>query len=68
MKKIFAALILMTIASVSYAKAFVCTGYLNGAQVGEPMKVNAAKVLVAETKAYARMKKAGIKVDYVSCK
>ena len=58
----------MVISSGSYAATFTCTSYKDGAQAGEPIKVNAAKAIVAETKALARMKKAGIKVDYVRCK
>ncbi len=68
MNKQIAGLILMIISSGSYAATYTCTGYVDGSQAGEPIKVNAAKAIVAETKAYARMKKAGTKVDYVRCK
>lgn len=59
---------LMLITSVSYAKAYSCTGYLDGSPVGEAIKVNASKTPIAEDKAYDRMRKAKIKVDYVKCK
>ncbi len=68
MKKLIAFLVLMLITTVSFAKEYVCTGYLDGSVVGEPMKVNASKASVAETKAKARLKKAGIKASYVDCK
>ena len=68
MKKIMIGLALMLISSVSYAKAYECKGYVDGVQVGETMKVNASKKAVAEAKAYSRMKKAKIDVDYVTCK
>lgn len=68
MKKFIATLALMLLTSVSHAQAFVCTGYLDGSTAGDPITVNASKVSVAETKAYARMKKAGVKLDYVRCK
>ena len=67
MKKLFTGLALMLLSTSSYAIAFECKGYADGAQVGETIKVNAAKAIVAETKAIARMKKAGLKVDYVRC-
>lgn len=68
MKKLIAGLALMLITSTSYAAEFVCTGYIGSKQAGEPIKVVASKVMVAETKAYNRFKKAGIKVDVVRCK
>ena len=67
MKKLIVGLALMLMTTVSYAKEFVCTGYLDGSQVGEPIKVNASKRAVAETKAKSRMDKAGLKVSYVQC-
>jgi len=68
MKKIIAGLALSLITSVSYAETFSCTGYIDGKTVGEAKKVNADKKIVAETKAASRLKKSGIKVDYVDCK
>ncbi|MCF7971319.1 MAG: hypothetical protein K9L22_09175 [Methylococcaceae bacterium] len=68
MKKIIAGLALSLITSASYAETFSCTGYIDGTPAGEVMKVNADKQSVAETKASSRLKKAGIKVDYVDCK
>ena len=58
---------LMLMATASYATAYECKGYTDGKQIGETMTVNASKVIVAETKAYQRMKKAGLKVDIVRC-
>ena len=37
-------------------------------ELTRPIKVEASKVSVAETKAKARLKKAGHKVNYVDCK
>ena len=68
MKKIIIGLTLMLISSISYAKAYECKAYVDGLQVGETMTVNASKVAVAEAKAYSRMKKAKIAIDYVTCK
>jgi hypothetical protein len=68
MKKLIAGLVLMLIATAPYAKEYVCTAYLEGSVVGEPMKVNASKADVAETKAKSRLKKAKIKASYVDCK
>lgn len=68
MKKIIVALVLMLIVPVSYAKSFTCTGHFEGSPIGEKMKVNAAKAIVAETKGKSRLKKAGINVEYVRCK
>ncbi len=68
MKRIIAGLALSLITSVSYAETFSCTGYIGGTATGEVLKVNAYKQTVAETKAASRLKKAGIKVDYVNCK
>ncbi|GFO73987.1 hypothetical protein BPLS_P0371 [Bathymodiolus platifrons methanotrophic gill symbiont] len=68
MKKLFAGLGLMLIATASFAKPYVCKGYIDGAQAGEAITVNASKTPVAEDKAYQRMLKAGTKVDYVQCK
>lgn len=67
MKKFTMGLALMLITSVSYAKAYECKGYVDGKQVGETMTVNASKKAVAEAKAYSRMKKAKIDIDYVTC-
>ncbi|MCK4842058.1 MAG: hypothetical protein KAT04_09275 [Methylococcales bacterium] len=67
MKKLIVSLALMLISTASYAKTYNCTAYANGSVVGEPIKVNAAKASVAETKAKSRLKKAGVKVDYVQC-
>ena len=68
MKKLLTVLALMLTTTVSYAAEYVCIGYADGSVIGEPIKVNASKVSVAETKAFARMKKAGVKVEYVRCK
>ncbi len=68
MKNVFTGLALMLMSTASYAITFECKGYADGAQVGEAITVNAAKAIVAETKAIARMKNAGLKVDYVRCK
>ena len=68
MKKMIAGLLLMLVTTASYAKPYVCTGYLDGVQVGEPQKVNATKMPIAEDKAYDRLRKEKIKVDYVKCK
>ena len=68
MKKIITGLVLMLITTVSYAKEYRCIAYLDGAQVGEPLKVNATKTPIAEDKAYDRLRKEKIKVDYVKCK
>jgi len=67
MKKIIIGLTLMLISSISYAKAYECKAYVNG-KVKKTMTVNASKVAVAEAKAYSRMKKAKIAIDYVTCK
>ncbi len=67
MKKLITGLVLILMSTVSYAKSFECTGYADGSAVGAPIKVNAAKAAVAETKAKARMKQEGKKVDYVKC-
>ena len=67
MKKMIVGLTLMLIATSSYATAFTCKGYIDSKQVGEAIVVNASKVIVAETKAYQRMKKAGLKIDIVRC-
>ena len=67
MKKLIAGLALMLITTVSYAKSYECTGYVDG-KAGPKLKVNASKTPVAEDKAYQRMLKAGTKVDYVKCK
>ena len=68
MKKLIAGLVLMLATTASYATTYVCTGYYEGSVVGEPIKVEASKVSVAETKAKARLKKDGHKVNYVDCK
>ncbi len=68
MKKIIAGLGLMLISAVSYAETYVCTGYANGSVAGTPIKVNASKIAVAEVKAADRLRKEGIKVDFVECK
>ncbi|MFW5442952.1 MAG: hypothetical protein ACKE51_01420 [Methylococcaceae bacterium] len=68
MKKLITGIALMLISTVSYAIEFECTGYFNGSAVGESIKVNAAKEIVADTKAKSRFKKAGFKIDYVRCK
>ncbi|MBW6453958.1 MAG: hypothetical protein RQ733_07085 [Methyloprofundus sp.] len=67
MKKIIAGLTLSLITSVSYAETFNCTGYIDGKIAGETKKINADKKAVAEVKAASRLKKAGIKFDYVDC-
>ncbi len=67
MKKIIVGLTLMLIATSSYATAFTCKGYTDSKQIGEAIVVNASKVIVAETKAYQRMKKLGLKIDVVRC-
>jgi hypothetical protein len=67
MKKIVVGATLMLMATASYATAYECKGYTDGQQVGETITVNASKVIVAETKAYQRMKKKGLKVDYIRC-
>ncbi len=58
----------MLISSISYAKAYECKAYIDGVQVSETMMVNASKVAVAEAKAYSRMKKAKVAIDYITCK
>jgi len=68
MKKIIAASVLTLISTVSYAKPFQCTGYVDGAKVEPTITVNAAKAAVAETKGKDRMRKTGQIVDYVKCK
>ncbi len=68
MKKIIAGLALSLITSVSYAETFSCTTYSDGKAAEEKQKVNASKKAVAESKAASRLKKAGIKFDYVDCK
>lgn len=68
MKKIIIGFALMLISSVSYAKAYECKAYKDGKQVGETMTVNASKKAVAEAKAYSRLKKAKVAVDFVTCK
>jgi len=71
MKQLTAGLVLMLITTVSYAKAYECIGYIDGAPVGKPLKVNATKTPIAEDKAYDRFltkEKVKIKVDYVKCK
>ncbi len=68
MKKLIAGLVLILTSSVSYATSYTCTGYFEGSVVGEPIKVEASKVSVAETKAKSRLKKDGHKVSYVDCK
>ena len=71
MKKFIAGLVLMLITTVSYAKTYECIGYIDGAPVGKPLKVNATKTPIAEDKAYDRLltkEKVKIKVDYVKCK
>ncbi len=60
-------LVMMLIATVSYAKSYHCVAYKDGVQVGESQKVNASKVPIAEDKAYDRLRKAKIIVDYVKC-
>lgn len=67
MKILVAGLILMSVSTISYAKPYECTGYIDGAPAGSSITVNAAKTPVAETKAHDRMRKAGTKVDYVKC-
>ncbi|HIG65018.1 MAG TPA: hypothetical protein EYQ43_05550 [Methyloprofundus sp.] len=67
MKKIITGLMMMLITSVSYAGIYKCTAYLDGAQAGPAIKVNASKTPIAETKAQDRMVKAGQKLDYVKC-
>jgi len=68
MKKLIVGLILMLSATASYATTYTCIGYYEGSVVGEPVKLEASKASVAETKAKARLKKAGHKVSYVDCK
>ncbi|NOQ63989.1 MAG: hypothetical protein GQ582_05705 [Methyloprofundus sp.] len=68
MKKIIAAIALSLITSVSYAKPYKCTGYIDGEVAGGERIVNATKTPIAEDKAYSRLKKEGITVDYVACK
>ena len=68
MKKLITGLVLLLASSVSYATTYVCTGYFEGSTVGEPIKVEASKAIVAETKAKSRLKKDGHKVSYVDCK
>lgn len=68
MKKLIAGLVLMLATTASYATTYTCTGWHEGSVVGEPIKLNASKASVAETKAKARFKKAGLKVSYVDCK
>jgi len=68
MKKFIAGLVMMLITTVSYAKLYECDGYLDGVKIGETQKVNATKTPIAEDKAYDRLRKAKVKVDYVKCK
>lgn len=71
MKKFIVSVGLMLITSVSYAKPYLCVGYLDGAVVGE-ITVNADKAAVAETKGIDRLRKSlgGKKasVDFMKCK
>lgn len=68
MNKLIAALALMLVTTVSYAKPYQCTGYIDAVKVGDTITVNASKTPIAEDKAYQRMLKAGTKVDFVKCK
>ena len=68
MKRITAALVLTLISAVSYAKPYQCVGYIDDVAVGEAFIVNADKTPTAEDKAYSRLKKKGLTVDYVACK
>ena len=71
MKQLTAGLILMIITTASYAKVYECIGYIDGAPVGKPLKVNATKTPIAEDKAYDRFltkEKVKVKMDYVKCK
>ncbi len=73
MKKIITALALTLISSITYAKPYSCTGYLDGKPIGDPIVVNASKTPVAEDKAYDRLlykngKKRKEGIDYVQCK
>ena len=58
----------MLLTTTVHARAFECTAYIDGKATGEIMKVNAAKAIVAETKAFSRLKKEKITVDYIKCK
>ncbi len=68
MKKIMAGLVLMLAANAAYAIEYTCKAYTDGEQVGEEMKVNASKKIVAETKAKHRFKKEGHPdIDIIRC-
>ncbi len=68
MKKIIASLVLIAASNAAYATEYTCVAYIDNKEVEEPLKVNASKAAVAESKAYSRLKKRGITVDYVQCK
>lgn len=68
MKKLITGLVLMLMTTVVYAKAYECTGYTGSTPVVGPFKVNATKTPIAEDKAYDRLRKDKVKVDYVKCK
>jgi len=67
MKRMIIGVALLLTSSLSYATAYSCTAYLDG-NVVEKMTVNASKAVVAEEKAFDRLKKKGVEVDYVACK
>jgi hypothetical protein len=67
MKKIILTAALLLTSSLAYAEAYTCTAYVNG-EVVKKQTVNASKAIVAEEKAFDRLKKKGIIVDYVECK
>lgn len=67
MKKLLLAAALLFTSSLSYAGAYTCTAYVDG-EVVNTQTVNASKAIVAEEKAFDRLKKKGIIVDYIECK
>ena len=67
MKKIVLALALMMMTSASYASSYECYRYVNGSPTGTWIKIQASSKSDAESKAYARFKELGGKVDSVNC-
>ena len=67
MKKTILAFALMMMASASYASSYECYRYVNGSPTGTWIKVQASSKSEAESKAYARFKELGGRVDSVHC-
>lgn len=68
MKKLLLASALFAFASTSFASTFTCYRYVNGEPTGTWIKVIADSKSEAESKAYARMKELGGRVDYAKCR